>query len=195
MLISADRFLQMPVMSLQTGSELARTVSEVIDPRDLTIVAYKLEGPLLDHDPTLLLVNDIREIGTLGAIINSSDELIAPSDVVRIKEIYDFQFRLRGKPIVDQKGKKIGKVIGYTVEAGHFTIQQLQIKRPLFKSFGDTEILVHRSQIAKVTDEFVMVKSATVAHQVKPQPIATLPSYDNPFRKSPETGSTEPDAA
>lgn len=195
MLITADRFLHMPVMSLQTGSELAHTISEVIDPRDLTIVAYELTGPLLDQDPTLLLVNDIREIGTLGAIINSSDELIAPSDVVRIKEIYDFQFQLRGKPVVDQQRKRIGKVTGYTIEAGHFTIQQLQIKRPLLKSFGDTEILVHRSQIAKVTDEFVMVKSATVAHQVKPRPIATLPSYDNPFRKTPENGSTEPDAA
>ncbi|MDO4773624.1 MAG: PRC-barrel domain-containing protein [Candidatus Saccharibacteria bacterium] len=194
MLITADRFLQMPVMSLQTGSELARTVGEVIDPRDLTIVAYELTGPLLDQDPTLLLVRDIREIGALGAIINSSDELIAPSDVVRIKEIYDFQFQLRGKPVVDQRRKKIGKVVGYTIEAGHFTIQQLQVKRPLFKSFSDTEILVHRSQITKVTDDFVMVKSATVAHQVKPQQITGLPAYDNPFRSQPESES-EPDAA
>lgn len=54
MLTIADRFLGMPVMSLQTGAELARTVREVIDPRDLTIIAYELAGPMLDQTPSLL---------------------------------------------------------------------------------------------------------------------------------------------
>lgn len=181
----------MPVMSLQTGSEIARTVAEVIDPRNLTIVAYELTGPLLDTTPSLLLISDIREISSFGAIINSSDEIISPSDVVRIKEIYEFQFSIKNKPVIDQQKKKIGKVVGYTVEAGHFTIQQLQIKRPILKSFGDTEILIHRSQIVKVADDFIMVKSATVAHKVTPNKTTGLPTYDNPFRKT----STQPEAA
>ena len=89
MLIAAERFIGTPVMSLQTGSELARTAREVIDPFTLTVVAYELEGRLLDQSPTLLRIADIREIGGLGMIIDSVDELIAPSDVITIQKIYE----------------------------------------------------------------------------------------------------------
>ena len=67
-------------MSLQTGSELARTSRAVIDPRNLSIVAYQ--------SPSLLRIADVREIGPLGLIIDSADELIMPSDVLKIKELY-----------------------------------------------------------------------------------------------------------
>ena len=92
MLIAADRFIHMPVMSLQTGSELARTSREIIDPRNLSIVAYELEGRLLDQNPSLLRVADVREIGPLGMIIDSVDELVSVSDVIELKKIYEINF-------------------------------------------------------------------------------------------------------
>ena len=78
-----------PVMSLQTGAELGRTAREIIDPRNLSIVAYELEGPLLDQRPTLLRLDDVREIGPLGMIIDSADELVGVSDVVELQKIYE----------------------------------------------------------------------------------------------------------
>ena len=158
MLISADRFLNIPVMSLQTGSELARTSREIINPKNLSIIAYELEGRLLDQRPSLLRIDDVREIGPLGMIIDSTDEIIGIDDVITIKEIYDINFALKDKLVIDEKNKKIGKVIGYTLAAGNFIIQQLRIRRPFLKSFGDTELLIHRSQIIKVTDDKIIVK-------------------------------------
>ena len=157
MLTIADRFLGMPVMSLQTGAELARTVREVIDPRDLTIIAYELAGPMLDQTPSLLRVADIREIGSLGMIVDSVDELISPSDVIKIQQVYNYQFTLLDKIVVDEANHKLGKVTGYTLQAGNFVIQQLVVRRPFLKSFNDTELLVHRSQISKVTDDLITV--------------------------------------
>ena len=182
MLISAERFDNAPVMSLQTGSELARTSRAVIDPRNLSIVAYELGGPTLDQSPSLLRIADVREIGPLGLIIDSADELIMPSDVLKIKEVYEFQFALVGKHVIDEKKRKVGKVIGYTLEAGNFVIQQLRVRRPLLKSFGDTELLIHRSQIVRVTDEHIVVKTPEIRHKepvVQPQP-----TFENPFRKA-----------
>ena len=137
MLIAADRFIHMPVMSLQTGSELARTSREIIDPRNLSIVAYELEGKLLDQNPSLLRVADVREIGPLGMIIDSVDELVSVSDVIELKKIYEINFSLNDKIVIDEKKHKIGKVIGYTITAGNFLVQQLCIRRPFLKSFGD----------------------------------------------------------
>ena len=183
MLVAAERFINMPVMSLQTGSELARTSREVIDPFSLSIIAYELEGRTLDQSPSLLRIADIREIGTLGMIIDSVDELVTPSDVISIKEIYEYHFELVGKIVIDETKRKIGKVVGYTVEAGNFVIQQLRVHRPLFRSFGDTELLIHRSQIVKVSDDEIIVKSATVSHDIKEQSKPITKVYENPFRK------------
>lgn len=188
MLIAADRFIHMPVMSLQTGSELARTSREIIDPRNLSIVAYELEGRLLDQTPSLLRVADVREIGPLGMIIDSVDELVSVSDVIELKKIYEINFSLNDKTVIDEKKHKIGKVIGYTITAGNFLVQQLRIRRPFLKSFGDTELLIHRSQIVRVTDTHIVVKSATVSHKIENrQQTAPAAHYENPFRKPPRT--------
>lgn len=185
MLITSDRFIGMPIMSLQTGSELARTSREIIDPRNLSIVAYELEGPTLDQHPSLLRVADIREIGPLGAIIDSADEIVGISDVIALKEVYEFDFSLHNKPVIDDQNHKLGKVTGYTLGAGVFLIQQLQIRRPLLKSFGDTELLIHRSQIVKISDEKITVKSTSTPHHAQKQSSSSLQltAYNNPFRK------------
>lgn len=191
MLVNAERFMNMPVMSLQTGSELARTSRAIIDPRNLSIVAYELEGRLLDQLPTLLRIADVREIGPLGMIIDSVDELVSPSDIVSLKEIFEFNFSLENKAVIDEKKHKIGRVIGCTLATDTFFIQQLIVRRPLLKSLGDTELLIHRSQIVKVTDSHIIVKSAKVQHKVEKQERATTLSYENPFRKQPQPESAQ----
>ena len=178
-------------MSLQTGSELARTARAIIDPRNLSIVAYELEGRLLDQTPALLRIADVREIGPLGMIVDSVDELVSPSDIISLKEIYEFNFSLENKAVIDEKKHKIGKVVGCTLMANTFFIQQLIVRRPLLKSLGDTELLIHRSQIIKVTDSHIVVKSAKVQHKVEKQEHIAAPSYENPFRAQPTREASE----
>ena len=190
MLLPSTRFIDTPVMSLQTGSELGRTVRPIINPRELSIVAFELHGINLDYDPSLLRINDIREIGPMGMIIDSSDELISVSDVIKIKEIYELNFELVGLKVIDDKKRNVGKVTGFTLDASSFFIQQLQVKRPLLKSFGDTEFLIHRSQVFKITDDYLVVKSPDIRHkEAVAEPTGQM--FENPFRKpaqpAPET--------
>ena len=190
MLLPSTRFIDTPVTSLKTGSELGRTVRPIINPRELSIVAFELHGINLDYDPSLLRINDIREIGPMGMIIDSSDELISVSDVIKIKEIYELNFELVGLKVIDDKKKNVGKVTGFTLDASSFFIQQLQVKRPLLKSFGDTEFLIHRSQVVKITDDYLLVKSPDIRHkEAVAEPTGQM--FENPFRKpaqpAPET--------
>ena len=190
MLLPSTRFIDTPVMSLQTGSELGRTIKPIINPRELSIVAFELHGINLDYDPSLLRINDIREIGPMGMIIDSSDELISVSVVIKIKEIYELNFELVGLKVIDDKKRNVGKVTGFTLDASSFFIQQLQVKRPLLKSFGDTEFLIHRSQVVKITDDYLVVKSPDIRHkEAVAEPTGQM--FENPFRKpaqpAPET--------
>lgn len=188
MLITESQLLNTPVMGLQTGTELARTNEAVIDPRTLKIIAYELSGPLLDASPSFLRVEDIRELGEMGMIVDASDEFVGLEDIIKLKEVYDLHFSLIGLLVLDDKKHKLGKVTGYTVEMGSYVVQQLNVKRPIIKSLGDTELLIHRSQIIEITDTTVVVKSGKVnADPVK----SALRTYVNPFR---QTGNAQPEA-
>jgi len=182
MLVLGTRLNETPVMSLQTGTRLAQTGTPLINPANLKIIAFKLEGPLLTEHPSFLRTADIREIGAIGMIIDSSDELIGLEDVIKIKELYELNFSLIGMNVIDEHKHKLGKVDGYTVETSSFVIQQLNVKRGLLKGLNDTGLLVHRSQITEINDTTIVVK--TTAKKISPDPVlrATRHDYINPFR-------------
>jgi uncharacterized protein YrrD len=187
MLLSGSQLIGTPVMGLQTGKELARTSTAVVNPHNLSVIAYRIEGSHLDHNPSFLRTADIREMGSLGMIVDSSDEFLEPDDIITEKKIYDLEFALEGKHVVDDHKNKVGKVTDYIVDIDSFVIQQLVVKRPLLKSFSDDELLVHRSQIVEVTDDLIIIKSGKVKEKAESK---ASRHYVNPFRQSspqPET--------
>lgn len=191
MLISQAQLIDKPVMSLQTGKELARTGVAVINPHNLSIIAYKVAGPLLDHSPSYLRVADIREIGTLGFIIDSSDEFLEEDDVINDKSIYEMNFNLIGSHVIDENKNKVGKVNDYAIDIDSFVIQQLIIKRPLLKSLNNDELLVHRSQVVEVSDDVIVIKSGKIKDGTK---VKGSRHYVNPFRNSaPQPETIRPD--
>jgi len=183
MLLAGSRLIDAPVMGLQTGGELARTTRPVIDPHTLEIIAYELAGPLLDAQPSLLRIVDVREFSDIGIIVDSSDEFVALGDVIKLDAIYNLHFDPIGMTVIDEKRRKLGKVEGYTIDTGGFIIQQLEIKRPLFKSLNDTQLLVHRTQITEINDSHIVVHSE--AEHVAPSTSSVRANYINPFRKHP----------
>ena len=182
MLVLGSRLDETPVMSLQTGTRLAQTGTPLINPANLKIIAFELNGPLLTEHPSFLRTADIREIGPIGMIIDSSDELIGLDDVIKIKELYELHFSLIGMNVVDEHKRKLGKVDGYTIETHSFVIQQINVKRGLLKGLTDTGLLIHRSQITEINDTTIIVK--TTAKKISPEPVmkATRHDYINPFR-------------
>ncbi|MGB3946092.1 MAG: hypothetical protein WBK76_04630 [Candidatus Saccharimonadales bacterium] len=188
MLIPHVRLLKTPVMSLQTGAQLALTSRVLIDPRDLTVVAYELEGSMLDEHPSYLRPVDVRELSNLGFIVDSSDEFVGENDVIRIKQVSDYDFELVGLPVIDEHKKKLGKIQGFNVDAGSYSVQQIVVKRPLLRSLGETELLIHRSQILEVSSAHIKVDTGSIR---EPEPTKNIVrEYSNPFR----TGNVQPEA-
>ncbi len=185
MLIAGSRLIDTPVMGLQTGSELARTSRAIINPYNLEIVAYELTGPLLTMHPSLLRIADVREFSNIGLIVDSSDEFVAPDDVIKLHDVYRLRFELIGKNVLDTKHHKLGKVSGYTIETAGFVVQQLEVKRSFLRSFSDTELLIHRSQIKEINDTSIVVESELKT--TEPVLKTVRDTYTNPFRKSPGT--------
>lgn len=182
MLLLGSRLIGTPVMSLQTGSKLALLSSAIINPANLHILAYQLDGPLLTEQPSFLRTADIREYGRIGVIIDSSDELIGLDDVLKVKELYDLRFALINLPVYDDQGSKLGKVSDYTLDVESFVIQQLNVQRGFFKSLNETGLLIHRSQIVEINDTRIVVRSAT-KKVVEPVMESVRHEFVNPFRQ------------
>ena len=181
-MLLGSTLINAPVMSLQTGSELARTKMAIVDPANLAIIAYELNGPRLTMHPTLLRIADVRELSDLGMIVDSEDEFVTEHDVIKLDEIYKLKFDPINMLITDEKRRKLGHVIDYTLDVNGFIIQQLTVRRPLLRNLNDTELLIHRSQIIEINDKSIVVHSE--AKIPEPERKDVVGSYINPFRKS-----------
>ena len=193
MLILRDRLQDLPILSLQTGSEIARVGEPIIEPQHLAIIAFYCSGDRLDVSPAILHTIDIREFSNLGFIVDSADDLMSPDDLVRLQQILNLKFALIGKHVVDDTGKKVGKVTNYIVDPKSFFIKKICVKPGLLQAWDTTEIIIDRTQIIKITETEVVVKAPTVLKEEH----AKAPSQvvHNPFRKvhpQPDTATTNP---
>lgn len=190
MLILGSRYIGRPVMSLQTGARLGVTEKALIDPTNLTVAAFEIVGPLLTEHPTYLRVGDIREIASIGMIIDGNDELIGLDDVIRVKQLHDIDFELINMPVIDETKRRLGKVSDYTLESGSYVIEQIHVKRGIIRGITETSLLIHRAQVVRVTDNEIIVKTTAKKVASEPVTVARRHDYVNPFRQSsPQTES------
>ena len=181
MILLGSTLINATILSIQTSGEVARTNRAIINPANLQIIAFEVSGSLVKDHPSLMLISDVRELSNMGFIIDDIDQFVAPTDVMRVNEIYQLKFDIINKQVFDEKHHKLGKVIDFTLDTTQFLIMQLSIKRPLLRSFSDTEILVHRSQIIEINNDSIIVHSE--AKTPEPELHEIVGSYVNPFRK------------
>jgi uncharacterized protein YrrD len=189
MLVSIDNLLGVPIMSLQTGTQLAETLAPIIDPRQLTIVAFYVEGGGLEQSPSILHPADIRELSDIGMIIDDTDKLMSLDGLVRLEEIIGFKFELDGLKVVDEQGHKLGKVSGYSVDTTSYMVMQVYTEQSFIRSLSNMGSTIHRSQIVSVSNDALVVQSPTVRDEVKKVAQDASKAFTNPFRN----GGTQPD--
>ena len=190
MLLLGSKVSQMPVLSLHVGGPVASIREAVIDPEDLKVVAYVLEGPIIKNDPdvgNILDTKDVREVSNSGLIVDSTDRFTTREDVIRFDEIMNLNFSLIGLKVVTQDGKKLGKVVDYTLDSGTFMIYQLIVQRPFMSSLMDPELTINRSQIIEIDDFKVTIKhdkaEVKMPKKKKDEVEEFVPNFTNPFRK------------
>ncbi|MCL2451545.1 hypothetical protein FWD20_01545 [Candidatus Saccharibacteria bacterium] len=187
MLITIKNMLGSPVMSLQTGQPLARIDRPIINPHNLKIVAFYVSGSMVDFTPAVLFSEDIREFGDMGAIVDSSDNILSPEGMVRLGEVISYGFVLDGISVIDEQKHKLGRVENYTLNPDDFMIQQLYLKPTLMKSLSVAHLTVSRDQIIAIDNQKITVRTPTVKEKVaKKVKVVESPDavpFENPFRK------------
>lgn len=170
---------------MQASSPIGQITKPIIDPDHLKIIAfYTGGGPIPRSGANILDSSSIREYSKYGIVIDSTDELVDPEDVVKISKILKLNFDLIGLKVETKKGSKLGKVSDYIVNSSDFIVQQIVVKRPVLKSFLDPELIIHRREIVEITDYKVIVKDEEKVLKEKAAKENFIPNFVNPFRDS-----------
>ena len=184
MLISYSRLIGAPILSIQAGGPIATIKNAIVDPDNLKILGFNLEGPLLNHtDATILDVRSIREYSQLGMVIDNIEELVAPDDVIKIQKVLELNFDLINLKVKTKKGTKLGHLIDYTSTSEDFIVQQIIVKRPLVKALVDPELTISRKEIVEITDYEVIVKDEEKVLKARAEKEDFVPNFVNPFRE------------
>ena len=183
MLVYNSRLIGTPILSIQASSPIGHIDTIIVDPDNLKIVAFGLSGPAISRGSSSLLdIKSIREYSDLGMIIDSTDELIADDDVVKISKILALNFDLIDLKVETKKGSKLGKVSAFTVDSDDFTVKQIIVKRPPLKAFIDPELTISCREIVEITDYKIIVKDEEKVLKRRAEKEDFIPNFVNPFR-------------
>lgn len=182
MLVYGNRLLGSGILSAQVGGEIGYVSGLITDPNNLKIIGFYVSGATPSRSQNILDARSVREYSSYGFVIDSADELVEPGDVIRISEVIKLRFDLFGMKVETKKGTKLGTVSDFTVRSDDFTVQQIVVRRPLFKSLLDPELLIHRHEIIEITDYKIIVKDEEKTIRARAEKEDFIPNFVNPFR-------------
>lgn len=184
MLVYNSKLIGTPVLSLQTGAPVGFVKSSIVDPNDLKILAFRLDGHrMAKNSANILDVSSIREYSNLGIVIDSIEELVTPSDVIKIQKVLELNFDLIGLKVETKKRSKLGKLVDFTVTPEDFIVQQIIVHRPTMKALVDPDLTISRKEIVEVTDYKVIIRDEEKVLKDRAENEDFVPNFVNPFRE------------
>ncbi len=187
MLLSRQELLNQTILSLQLGGPLGSIKQVIVDPKNLTIVALELENGFFHKERSFILTDSIREHHKIGIVVDSADEIVGYSDVIKLEKILDRDFNLLNLKVYTKSGKSIGEVVDFTTIYGLFMIYQIYVKRNGWKNLLDNELIIDRNMIIDVTDTKIIIEDEF--EKIKESNRFEAQKMLNPFRKEPQRKS------
>ena len=160
MLKLSATLLDVPIMSIRTGGEVARTESLLINPNNLKIEGFYCTDRF-SNEPLLLLPQDIREVLPQGLAVNDHEVLVEPEELVRLKDIIAIDFQIIGKYAVSEQRKKLGKIVDFAIETSSLYVQKLYVQQSLIRNFNGGQLSIDRSRIIETSPDAIMVSTDT----------------------------------
>ena len=146
------------VYSIEDGTNIAVVKGYVIAPAGLKIIAFALEH-LQDREKYFLLPADIKLINKDKIYVNSAADISLFEDLVRHQEVISKNYSPLGSRVETDDGKKLGKVVEFSLEPEHCYISKLRVSPPILSRIMSTGLLIDRSNIINVLPGLIVVDS------------------------------------
>jgi len=134
MFIEAKKLIGMPVAAVDTQSKIGEIRDIIVDPENGNLLGFLVsEGGILSKKKVLSAV-DIREWDPNGVVTESIDNLVVPSEIVRINDIIKKKIFLIGMPAKTESGKSLGSVEDLLIDTDTSSVVKYYLKDLLGKS-------------------------------------------------------------
>lgn len=171
MLLQSKQLANSNIVSMHTGRAVGQLAGAIIDPHKLEVAGFYCQLPQNRQILPVLLTQSIRQTDGRRVLIDSTDEITEPSELLRHQNLLKIKFNLVGKNVHTASGKKLGKVEDYVTNTESWEIQKIYVKQSLFRSFAVHNLIIDRSQIIEVNDKEITVDDALAGKQ----PIVATP--------------------
>jgi sporulation protein YlmC with PRC-barrel domain len=160
-----SRLTGQPVISLQTGQQVARLHEPLVTVGKLELIAFTCRTSR--SEPTLLLMaGDVRQYAPDCIIVDDEDTLTDPADIVRLTADLKDRYSPLGKPVFADSGRKLGNVEDYELNLEKNCVQKIHVGQPFWASWFNPPLQIDRSQILDVTPSRITVRDATEMNPV-----------------------------
>lgn len=160
MFVLSHQLQHLPVLATDSLRPVAKLDTPVIYHPELAIVAFWCQQ--VQHLKPVILAQDIKRLTSKGLVIRSTDDLVDPTEIVRLEPILATRFRLAGVQVVNESGTKLGKVEEYVINLDNLLVQKLHVRQSPVKNFLLNRLVVDRSQVVEVTPKRLTIRDATV---------------------------------
>jgi len=110
MFIEAKKLIGLPVAATDTQSKIGEIRQVLIDPENGRLLGFLVTAGELFGPKKVLSVIDIKEWDPNGIVVDSIENLIGKSEIVRIKEILKQKIFILGMKAKTESGKSLGEV-------------------------------------------------------------------------------------
>jgi sporulation protein YlmC with PRC-barrel domain len=172
MLQLSANFSDKYVLSLRTGSSVAKVLSPIFNPDNLKIEGFVCEDRF-SKSKLILLCQDIRDSAPKGYFVNDHEVLCEPGELIRLKKIMDIAFDPINKQVVTVSKVKVGKVVDYAYDTGSMYVHKLYVSQSLLKSFTGGSLSVDRNQIQEITPRRIVINDLEKKAKLK---VSTAPN-------------------
>lgn len=104
-----------------------------------------------------------------GVMHASFDAVGVRDDFIRAQSAIDRHCELLRFRVIDENGKRIGRVSDYSFSVPLFRVERIHVTAPVWRRFGSTHLVIARSQIIDVDNikKLIKIKSGPITQRTK----------------------------
>jgi uncharacterized protein YrrD len=158
MIIEAKKIIGLPVASQDMLSRIGTIKQVLVDPENGQVLGFLIKQGGIFGSQKALSAMDIVDWDPNGLVTSSFENLVDPSEIVRIKEILDKNIILLGMKARTESGKRLGYVENFLIE----TTTNMIVKYYLKDMLGNARVLP-ADKVVKINKEIIFSDSINEA--------------------------------
>jgi len=134
MFIEAKKLIGLPVAALDTKSKIGEVREILIDPENGRLLGFLVQSGGIFSAKKALSVTDVKDWDPKGLVTESVENLVAPLEIVRIKEVLEKKIILIGMKARTESGKSLGEVEDLLIDSETQSVAKYYLRDLLGKA-------------------------------------------------------------